>query len=67
MDVLMAISKVDPRFAVDVKALETMTELFHGGARSMMCRELETMVRRQIRPRGACQAVIASGVQLVSK
>jgi hypothetical protein len=36
MNVLVTVTEVNSRFAVDVKALETMTELLHGDAQRVM-------------------------------
>jgi hypothetical protein len=36
MVVMVTISNLDPRLAVNVEALETMNDLLHGGARRVM-------------------------------
>jgi hypothetical protein len=36
MNVLMTVAKVNSRFAIDAKALETMTELLHGCVQRVM-------------------------------
>jgi len=36
MNVLVTVAKMNSRFAVDAKALETMTELLHGDAQCVL-------------------------------
>ena len=52
MVVMMTVSNLNSRLAVDVKALDTMNDLLHGGARCLMLQRAGGGVRWQIRLRG---------------